>query len=257
MRIKRWFLLLLAALVMAVALGALLAPHVLRCYLVRWSDMQRIAPGVYVDPGMPQTQRDRFLALLAEAETRVAALYGEYSTHPVIIAGHTMMVMEIYGGNSDNRAGKTLSSGAATFVVLGPNGVRDTNILAHELAHAEFFARVGYRNRGRVPVWFDEGLAVQVDERVPLETWRLDASGGRAAPDFGEMGGIRHDDWLSYATAKAEVHRWLDQVGQQGLLGLFRELRQGAAFYQAYRDIEAAHASEPALLADPVPESRE
>ncbi len=228
---------------MVVALAVLLAPNVVRSYLVRWSSMVRIAPGVYVDPGMSLDQQKQFLAVLDKAEERVAALYGEYSAQPVIIAGHTMDVMEIYGGDRYNRAGKTLSSAAATFIILGPHGVRDVDILAHEMAHAEFFTRIGYRNRERVPNWFDEGLAVQVDERVSLGTWSQGAGDGSAGPDLARMGVIRHDDWLGYATAKHEVRRWLDQVGQRGLLSLLRELRQGTEFYQAYQGVEEEHAS--------------
>jgi hypothetical protein len=242
-RLRRWILLLIAALLMVVALGVLLAPHVLRSYLVRWSGMQRLAPYVYIDPDMSESRQELFLAVLVNARGRVEGLYGEMTAHPTIIAGHSMDVMAVYGGNTYNRAGKTLSSAAATFIILGPQGVRDVNILAHELAHAEFFARIGYLNRSSVPNWFDEGLAVQVDERISLDSWRLGTDNGRTAPELSQMGVIRHDDWLGYATAKYEVRRWLDLVGLQGLLHLIESINHGAEFYQIYRSIEEAHTS--------------
>lgn len=238
--VRRWLLLSAAALLMAAAFSGLLAPNILRSYLVRWSDMQQAAPRVYVDSGMSPDQRDRFLMVLDEAEARVVGLYGDYTAEPTIIAGHTMHVMEAFGGNSYNRAGRTLSSGISTFIILGPQGIRDVDILAHELAHAEFFKRIGYRKRDQVTNWFDEGLAVQVDDRVSLEQWRLRTDNGSTAPELSQMGVIRHDDWLGYATAKHEVRRWLDVVGQRGLLALIESVRAGEDFHQVYGAIEEA-----------------
>jgi hypothetical protein len=149
-----------------------------------------------------------------------------------------MQVMKDYGGNSYNRAGRTLSTAVETFIILGPYGIRKVDILAHELAHAEFFQRLGYRNRNQVPNWFDEGLAVQVDDRVSLEQWRWSTDDGRTAPELSQIGIIRHDDWLGYATAKHEVNRWLNIVGQEGLLSLIDEIRAGEDFHQVYRAIE-------------------
>src|SRR5512136_1811306 len=104
--------------------GVKLAAHPLvRCYLVRWSGLETIAPNVYVDPDMPDSQRQMLLSSLAGAKARVAALYGEYTARPVIIAGHTMDVMKAYGGSSDNRAGRAHLTLNAAFIVLGPNGL--------------------------------------------------------------------------------------------------------------------------------------
>ena len=53
----------------------------------------------------------------------------------------------------------------AAISVFGPAG-QTVDVLAHELAHAELLQRVGYFTMEFcVPAWFDEGLAVQFDER--------------------------------------------------------------------------------------------
>ena len=238
-KIVKWLLLTTFAVVLLMAIAGLLAPNVLRCYFVPWSRLDRIAPGVYVDPVMPTAGREQFRSAFYDAQGRVAELFGEYSASPVIIAGHTMEIMEVYGGNTYNRAGRTISSGVKTFLILGPVGYRDISILSHELVHAEFFNRIGFRNRDQIPNWFEEGLAVQVDDRVSLEQWRISTQDGKYAPDLAQIGVIRHDDWLGYATAKNEVHRWLEIVGQDGLLELIEDLRAGGEFYQAYPGIEA------------------
>jgi hypothetical protein len=183
---------------------------------------------------MRQSERQTLLSSLAAAQARVAELYGEYSAAPVVIAGHTMEVMETYGGNSYNRAGRTYVTPVATFVVLGPGGCQSEDVLAHELAHAELAARIGYWRRKAVPNWFDEGLAVQVDDRYSGAEWRSGTEDGRLAPDLDEMGTIKHNDWLGYAMAKHHVGRWLDAVGQEGLRALLLALASGADFEHAF-----------------------
>lgn len=236
---------ILVAAVLLLVVGAVFyqrAPHeMIRCYLVRWSDLDNLAPHLYVDPTMPEGQRQIFLSSLADAKEHVATLYGEYSADPVIIAGHTMDVMQAYGGNSYNRAGRTYLTLAASFIILGPDGVLSVDVLSHELAHVELSARIGHWNRDEIPNWFDEGLAVQFDDRYSDAEWQTRTDNGRTAPDLDRMGIIRHDDWLGYATAKHEVRRWLDAVGQEGFLALLRSIRSGDQFQETYRSLERAY----------------
>jgi hypothetical protein len=215
---------------------------IVRCYLVRWSDLDQIAPNVYVGPDMPESQRQTLLSSLADAKTRVATLYGEYTANPVIIAGHTMEVMNTYGGSSDNRAGRAYLTPIAAFIVLGPDGLAGVeDVLPHELAHVEFSARIGHGNRGKIPAWFDEGLAVQFDDRYSESEWRTRTDNGRTAPALDQIGVITHDDWFKYATAKHEVRRWLDVVGQEGFWAFLQSIRNGAGFQEAYRSTEQAY----------------
>ena len=111
-------------------------------------------------------------------------------------------------------------------------------MLAHELAHIEFAVRIGHWNRGKIPVWFDEGLAVQFDGRYSETEWQTRTDNGRIAPALDEIGIITHNDWLKYATAKHKVKRWLDIVGQTGLAALVQSIHNGADFQQTYRAIE-------------------
>jgi len=211
---------------------------VARCYLVSWSDLDHVSPNLYLDTHMPEYERQELLANLIEAEGRIANLYGTLSGKPVILAGHTMDVMEKYGGNTYNRAGRTYLTRLASFVVLGPDGIQSPDIIAHELAHVEFSERVGHSNQARVPNWFVEGMAVQVDERYSEVEWLARTDNGRTAPNLKQEGVIEHDDWMAYATAKYEVKRWLDIVGKQGMLDLLQSIQEGQDFNQAYDTIE-------------------
>jgi hypothetical protein len=223
--------------------GVKLAAHpIVRCYLVRWSDLDTIAPNVYIDPDMPESQRQLLLSSLADAKARVATLYDEYTANPVVIAGHTMEVMKAYGGSSDNRAGRAHLTPIAAFIVLGPNGLSSVeNVLPHELAHVEFSARIGHGNRGKIPVWFEEGLAVQFDDRYSKTEWQIRTDNGRTVPALDQIGIITHNDWLKYATAKHEVRRWLDVVGQEGFWAFLQSIQSGAEFQETYHSIERAY----------------
>lgn len=237
---------LLASVVLLVICGVFYvrAPHgIIRCYLVRWSALDKIAPNVYVDPTMPEAQRLNLLSIVADAKKRAEMLYGEYTANPVVIAGHTMEVMEVYGGNSYNRIGRTYLTLVETFIILGPNGILSTDVLSHELAHAEFAERIGYWNRNEVPNWFDEGLAVQFDDRVSDLEWRPNATDGETASELDQLGIIKHDDMLAYARAKHEVWRWLEAVGQEGFLTLLQAVRSGDEFKETYHAIEQTYST--------------
>lgn len=70
-------------------------------------------------------------------------------------------------GLADNVPGTAFSSPLRTEVVLNLAHF-SIDVTAPELVHAEVAKRLGFRTRAvRLPVWFDEGVAVQHDRRVP------------------------------------------------------------------------------------------
>jgi hypothetical protein len=130
--------------------------------LVRYSSFEEIAPSVFVEPGMPAGQREQTLELLAAGRARVARFYGTYSASPVIIVGSSMARLSPFASNS---YASTHYSPLGAAVVFGPQG-QSLDVVSHELAHAELFARIGWwRMLSKVPTWFDEGLAMQFDHR--------------------------------------------------------------------------------------------
>ncbi|MFN2198288.1 MAG: hypothetical protein ACK2UW_19370 [Anaerolineales bacterium] len=211
---------------------------VMRCYLVSWSDLDQIAENVYVDPAMPEDNRAHLVAAVTEAKQHIAALFGDLQGDAVIIAGHTMSIMNAYGGNNYNQVGRSYLTALGSYIVLGPGGAQDKDVVAHELAHAEVAQRLGYRRANQLPDWFEEGLALQVDDRYTEAEWLARTSNGATAPDLDEIGIIRHDDWLGYATAKHEVSRWMEAAGPEGLLKFLQAVRQGEDFFLSYQAAE-------------------
>lgn len=147
--------------------------------------------------------------LLSAARERVAGLFGSVQSAPLIgcLPEPALGVAVTYG---QTRFAPLLPA----VVLLGPKG-QNLDVAAHEWAHAELSKRLGVLTRSwRVPVWFDEGLAMQVDERPEYQLDQLAAVPG-AQPqleglatskqffsDRAELGRLR------YGFARCVVQRW-------------------------------------------------
>jgi hypothetical protein len=211
---------------------------VVRCYFVPLSNLDTIDTNVYVQGDMVADQKIFLLQAISDAKDHISNLYGEYQASPIIIAGKTMDVMVEYGGNAYNSIGRTYLTAFGAYIVLGPDGISNPDVIAHEMAHAELAHRIGKNMANQLPDWFDEGLALQFDDRFSEADWQIKTENGKNVPSLDEISSIRYDDWLGYATAKHEVGRWLDIVGQDGLRVLLNSLQQGEDFYSTYRTLE-------------------
>ncbi len=238
--LKRILLIFFLVFIAACFAAALMRPHVLRLYFVACSDLDQIAPDVYVAPDMPQQKRQDLLSAIDEGKARVSALYGTYSATPVIVAGHKREIMQTYGSRTNNSTGIFLVTPVRAFIVFGPEGL-NVDPIAHELAHAEYAARVTYAKARQTPFWFDEGLAVSFDERYTDEDWASLTDEGERSPDISELDPITAHDRLGYLVAQHEVLRWLEVVGQKGFLAFLEQVRSGVDFQAAYDALEQAY----------------
>jgi hypothetical protein len=125
------------------ALGASICPS---CFGLR-----HMGQNIYAD--IPST---RLASEVTQARNRVAAAWGRLRAEPLILICQTDLCHSRLGGGQ--ALGMTYGEWA---VHIGPKGANAT-IIAHELAHAELFHRIGILSiaRGEVPAWLNEGLAV-------------------------------------------------------------------------------------------------
>lgn len=88
-----------------------------------------------------------------------------------------------------------------------------------------------------MPIWFDEGLATVVDHRYirndNLSLDNLNDLSSRQA--FYDSSRVK----INYEIAHSEIMRWLETVGESGLLELIEGLNQGETFYVLYKAIES------------------
>lgn len=217
-----------AAVVAVVAFPSMAATACPGCY-----GLERVAPSLYVERGLPAERRATILATLEQARHRVAEFYGGRRSSPRILACGTQECYRRIGGGQER--GVAVLNRA---VMLSPRGLNQV-IAAHELSHVELHERLGPA-AGKVPRWFDEGLAAVVsDDRRYLRTAserrpdrcriRSDEALPETLSDW--LGGASEGGQRLYAVSACRVSRWLDdQGGRQGLLALVDRLRAGEEF---------------------------
>ncbi len=234
-------LLLFLLLLTAIGIYIVLRPGYFRCLNISREKVEMIAPNVYVTPQMPMEMRDTLLLHLQKASKRISNFFGSQQAHPVVIAGHDLQAIRYFGA-ANARTGLTHLAVTGAYIVLEPDGI-NTDVLAHELCHAELMARVGWWNRTfEVPAWFDEGLAMLLDERFPEAEaeWEAFTQHGRYAPPLHTISSNRrffgnpHHVYVNYLTARHEVNNWYAKQQQQGLLMLCQCLNEGTPFEKCY-----------------------
>ena len=160
-------------------------------------------------------------AIKIHAKNAVSSLFGKVQSDPVFSCFNSIML------------GLDISHGSARFaplmpsiLVLGPKG-QNCDVAAHEYSHAELAFRTSALLRTyRIPTWFDEGLAMQVDNRVDysrsalsfyLSSQHIDLPKlqGLSSPAGFYKAGIQGK--TNYAFAKCVVSGWLDENGRAEL----------------------------------------
>ena len=129
---------------------------------------EQIDPGVYAPASLSAVGRAQALANLAAARDRIAALYGAPRARPVTILAADDREAARFG-LADGVPGTAFVTAVGTHVVLNLAQF-SVDVAAHELTHAELADRLGFWTRmTRLPVWLDEGLALQLDWRGPYQ----------------------------------------------------------------------------------------
>lgn len=155
-RVLAWLLAALAiALVAAVTVVVVWFPPLAATTCPGCYGLERVAPGVYAEPGLPASRRQQVVSAVEEANRRVDRFYGGRVSSPRIVACLTDGCYRRIGGGGE-RGVAVLNSA----VMLSPRGV-DPVIASHEMSHVELHTRL-HSSGARVPQWFDEGLAVLV-----------------------------------------------------------------------------------------------
>jgi hypothetical protein len=167
--------------------------------------------------------------LMDSARSRIANTFGQPRATPKVIFWDADSILARLKLNA---YGSTQFIGTRACVIIGPKG-RSVDVLAHEMLHAEIFDRIGFWKRmSDFPVWFDEGVAMQVDYRSDYDFPSTDDSMFIRQLDKPSEFFVSNSEVLTrnYAGAKAEVGKWLDRNGATKLYHVLEQLRSGHAF---------------------------
>ena len=200
-----------------------------------------IADHVYINNTNARDHQE-ILDLIKQAEERDRSFWGDlrYLDETFfIICDDENLIRKI----GEDHATVTISFPSEKHYICISDEYLELDILAHEITHAELRARLTARAQGKVPTWFDEGLALQNDyrERYSEEQWISQTGNGKnvIAPEDMDTpaefyAGEAEDRRFRYLNAKHELDRWMAAHGQQGLLELIEKLNNGEDFDMAY-----------------------
>lgn len=184
------------------------------------------APGLYTDD--PAVAR-RALVQVETAERRVGRVLGRSGARPVLLVCRSEACDKRVAGPL--RAPHTLGVAYGwTFVRIAPRGLTE-DVLTHELTHVAVHRRIGLIAvaTGRLPAWWNEGLATIVATGVPAACPQ-----GRDALPVTPLE-WRHDTSVAagrlYQLAACRTADWLDRHGGfPGAIAMLDDLGRGGAF---------------------------
>ncbi len=213
-------------------------PQQTRSILIDYSDFKKEGR-LYFNNNNPQNKVDTVKLLIELASNRVAEFWGQKICNPKYIYCESDEDFKKFGSPYSVPALTHVKFGS--YIVISNQGI-DLDIIAHEISHAEFYERIGFYNWSfKIPRWFDEGLAMQNDNRsyYSEETLKLKSNNYKNLPDvqklksgkqFNEEGSLEQI-MLNFMTAKHEVKKWYTK---ERLDKLINGLNSGKSFEDAY-----------------------
>ncbi len=237
--IIRFFIIIAILIPIAAMAHYAVFPQTTQCILIGLSDFQN-HQGIYFPPETDVATQARVTDFLGEGRTRIQSLFGRRMGSPVIIYCSTEDEFEKYGAKRSSPAVTQLSIFGEYVVINGTKS--DGDVMAHEMCHAQLQSEIGWYNRFfKIPTWFDEGLAMQVDKRLEYSEDSLTAavSKGARLPEITKMTtvgtfniGSEDEVWMNYAAAKHEIAKW---YSKEKLTRFLTMINEGKTFNEAYK----------------------
>ena len=196
---------------------------------------------LYFRESIDEVTKTKLKVLLSEAQAKNKEFWGELKANTKVIYCHTNEDYMKFGlpfmtpGVARTKLG--------SYVVLSPNGL-NVEVLAHELSHTEFNVRIGFFNQFKIPTWFNEGLAMQVDNRslYSTESLRVHSHNYTKVPEVKQLnsfaefaGGTPDQVQLNFMTARYEVGLWYTK---ERLDQLIQAINQGDSFCEAFNKLQ-------------------
>ena len=208
---------------------------------VMFHGFRELSPNIYVDKNY-EGDTDAIPTIINEAKERNFEFWGEVKSNPVIIISDDEEKIARLGGN--HNAYTIAVFAVRTYISLSSNWL-NVDVIAHELTHAETHYRIfhGVISFDRpIPVWFDEGIALQNDkrERYGDTAWIYATDYTRKKVDFDAITGeefYKGDEkeiLYNYIVSRYEVKKWIIENGIEALKALLEGIRRGGDFYSLY-----------------------
>ena len=196
---------------------------------------------LYYRESLDEVTKSKLKMLLVDAQARNEAFWGSLKANTKVIYCHTEEDYMKFGlpfmtpGVARTKLG--------SYVVLSPQGL-NVDVLAHELSHTEFNERIGFFNQFKIPAWFNEGLAMQVDNRslYSTESLRVHSNNYADVPEVRQLNsfnefasGTPDQVQLNFMTARYEVGLWYTK---ERLDQLIVAIKQGDSFCDTFNKLQ-------------------
>lgn len=214
--------------------------------------MTPLCDDVYVEPDLPEPaapslKRDYERARL----DLVAAFDHDLRSTPVVLFCQSAACKVAFGAPRAAASATDLGFASATatspsgepiarslVVVSGPFP-RTSQVLTHELVHAEMKARTSYES---LPTWFNEGVATYIAGEPPCEgipSPAVDVRTLSTKEKWQAHLGKHHDTHPVYCASRDHVARWLEGSGNARqrattLKALLSAVKDGTPFERAF-----------------------
>lgn len=212
-------------------------PQETRCMLIDFADFKK-QQNIYFRKDVSANTVQHLTKLTSGAEKKVYAFWKDADD----INYKLIYCQAVTDYNNYGREGApavaNIKMGA--YVVI-PQDMFDINILSHEISHTVLYRKTGwYKWHFKIPTWFDEGLAMQVDDRdyYSIDTLLKKKSEGIILPDVTQMdtpekfhSGSPEQVMLNYAMSKYAVHEWLKK---NSLSDFITSINKGYSFEKSY-----------------------
>ena len=240
-RLKKWLVRTCMAILILAPVTALahfiIFPQQTRCILIDLSGFKKEGR-LYFNSATPQHKTDSVKQLIEQATLRVKNFWGQKTANPKFIYCDDDADYKKYSNAPAAPAITQLKLGS--YIVLSRDGI-DLDIIAHEITHAELYARTGfYTWTFVIPPWFKHGLAMQNDYRAYYseDTLKLRSDNFSNLPnirifksDDEFYAGSLEQVMLNYMTAKYEFRKWYTKEKLEQLL---KDLNSGKSFEAAF-----------------------
>lgn len=215
------------------------SPELFNCLTVNFSgDFSELKENLFISNDTPRLLKDSIISVLEKADKRVCKFWNTSvrSGNPVFIFCCSKNILSSY--NKNNRIA-TYKTPFKCYVVFYKDCI-DPDMLSHELLHTELCSRTGFFRNLDLPVWFDEGLAMQVDYRKEYSEekynelkdsikMKIDLSRISEPADF-----YSGNFYYHFILAKHEVSEWLKDISRQDLDNFFDSIEEGKDFSSLY-----------------------
>lgn len=203
------------------------------CATVGLSNFNEVEKYVFIDNELENNESTRLHLLISQAKSRITNKYGSLTSRPVIIVVDDHKTAQKYGLGPGQQTVRAYVAPWGEYLVIS-SSTQNIDLLAHEYFHIEISDRIGYLVfKTKLPVWLDEGLAMQVDyrERYKLDNRPFNSSEidrvkilNRSSEFFT---GNNEQNIRNMLAAKAAVYEILNQHSSKSLYFLFSRVKNG------------------------------